>query len=163
MRGIAAYRGVEQLRRSSRVFFDLLPCSFASLTGIQQSASRRKHSCADAATAQDDSSNPSDFSSEVERGQALLVSWQSRKPEAIRCASEDEVRGILRAAVGLQRNRAPQITDQLQQLVMRLYAEGSQGPGGGRENFLRVICQDFGVQGRSCLRNDLLARRFSFT
>ena len=59
---------------------------------------------------------------------------------------EEGTRELLRLSVGLQKARAPGITDQLLQVVMQNYS--SRTDDVSRLQFLKVACEDFGVHGK---------------
>ena len=58
--------------------------------------------------------------------------------------SAASTRKLLRLSLGLQRARAPGITDQLLQTVMKNYK--ARRTSAAKQQFLSVICQDFGIQ-----------------
>lgn len=89
------------------------------------------------------------IASEARKGQALLDAWH-RAAFTIHHASEQDMRDLLQAAIGLRRNKAPGVTDQLQQLFMKLYS--ARGDFESKTKLLRVIYNDFGVQGKVASR-----------
>lgn len=85
------------------------------------------------------------ISSDIDEGRQLLQRWRDSDLLAYCNASEAQLRDTVRAAVGLQRRSVPGITDELLQVVMRLYS--AQRTLEGKRRFLMLVCEDFGTQG----------------
>ena len=137
---------MQSLLRSSKIFRFTVPSHLESrclLNPVQQALVNVCHRLSTAETGSTGKGSP--VGPEITAEQKLISRWQDQQD--LREASEADIRGLLHAAVALRRAKAPGVTDQLLQLVMKCAA--------AKGCFLKVVCEDFGVQGE--YRQRLLA------
>ena len=129
---------MHSLLRSSRIFRFTVPSYLESPCSLHSVQQALVNVCRRLSTAEPGSTEKSGpVGLEIAAGQKLISRWQDQ--QHLGEASEVDIRGLLHAAVNLRRAKAPGVTDQLLQLVMKCAA--------AKSCFLKVVCEDFGVQG----------------
>ena len=129
---------MQSLLRSSKLFRFLAPSHLENpclLNPVQRALVNICHRLSTAEPGSKEKSSP--VGPDIAEGQELISKWQDQQD--LRNASVADIRGLLHAAVALRRAKAPGVTDQLLQLVMKCAA--------AKGCFLKVVCEDFGVQG----------------
>lgn len=133
-----SWRALEVLRRSSSVLRTAMAHSNAGVSLVEGRAAGLQRLST--------TSSSDKASADVQAGVRLLQRWRELgHGNAFAQASPDQLRETLRAALGVHSAQAPGVTDELLQVVMRLYTV-QQAPD-RKAQFLKLVCEDFGVQG----------------